>query len=85
MSVQIIVDCDVKADSLSEMNAFMKDNLADTRAFDGCESLTVQTNVDDPQNMVIVEQWQSREHYENYLGWRTETGDMEKAEASKAR
>jgi quinol monooxygenase YgiN len=34
-------------------------------------------NQADPTGIVIVEQWDSRQQYENYLAWRTERGDME--------
>jgi quinol monooxygenase YgiN len=76
MSVHIIVDMNVKSGSLDQMTAFMRDNLGDTRAFDGCKSLMVQSNVDEPNNLIIVQQWQSRAHYDKYLGWRTESGGM---------
>ena len=28
--------------------------------------------------MVAVEDWNSRQHYEKYLAWRTERGDLDK-------
>ncbi len=77
MSVQILFECNVKPESAANMSAHMRDNLGDTRAFDGCEGLTVQSNVEDSNNLVLVEQWASREHYEKYLAWRRETGDLE--------
>ena len=33
---------------------------------------------DDADNLVLIEQWDSREHHQKYLAWRTETGVMEK-------
>ena len=48
--------------------------LPDTRSFDGCEGLDVKINSDDPNNLVLVERWQSRPHYEKYFAWRQETG-----------
>ncbi len=30
--------------------------------------------MDDPTDFVIVEQWDTRQHYETYLQWRTDTG-----------
>ena len=56
MSVHVIVDMNVKSGSLNQMTAFMRDNLGDTRAFDGCKSLVVQSNVDEPNNLIIVQQ-----------------------------
>jgi quinol monooxygenase YgiN len=56
----------------------MKAELHNTRGFDGCNSITVQRNQDDSNNIVIVEDWDSRQHYETYLAWRQDRGDMDK-------
>ena len=34
--------------------------------------------MDDPSNIVIVENWETRGHYEAYLKWREERGDLDK-------
>ena len=39
----------------------------------GCHGLTIHTAA---HNMVFVEHWDSRQHYEKYLAWRTERGDL---------
>ena len=78
MSVHVLLEVNVKPESVDDMNALMKEIMPDTRAYDGCEGITVQSNADDPSNVVILEQWQSREHHEKYLAWRTETGVMGK-------
>jgi len=41
-------------------------------------------NTDDGSKMVMVEHWKSRAHHEKYLGWRTETGVMDKIGAMLA-
>ena len=38
-------------------------NLPTTRASDGCQSLELTVNTDDPDNMLVVMRWQSRENY----------------------
>jgi len=48
-----------------------------TRAYDGCELMTMVVNQDDPSNVLFVERWETRAKYEAYLAWRTETGSME--------
>ena len=50
--------------------------LPDTRAFDGCEGVTVYTDSDDRQTFLFVEFFQSKEHQQRYVKWRTETGVM---------
>ena len=78
MSVHVMLEINVKPESADDLNTLMKEILPDTRAYDGCEGITVQSNVDDSNNVVILEQWQSRENHEKYLAWRTETGVMDK-------
>jgi quinol monooxygenase YgiN len=38
----------------------------------------VHLNQDDGDNLVIVERWQSRPHYEKYFAWRQETGLLDR-------
>ena len=35
------------------------------------------SNQDDSLNLVLLETWSTREHYEKYLAWRSERGDLE--------
>lgn len=59
-------------------DALMRGILADTRAYDGCKGLTVQRNMDDSAGVMLIEQWESRAHYDKYLAWRQETGVLGK-------
>lgn len=52
----------------------LKTALVDTRAFDGCESIEVYTDADNPDNLVLWEKFETRAHHEAYLAWRIETG-----------
>ena len=42
----------------------LRQELPTTRAKDGCQSLELTANMDDPDNMLIVMRWQSRKHYD---------------------
>ena len=54
----------------------MKSALVDTRNYAGCQK--VETFIDqESQNILLVEQWESREHQQAYMGWRVETGFMD--------
>jgi quinol monooxygenase YgiN len=77
MTTQVILEFRAKADCIEGSRAFLKRVLPDTRGYDGCVTLHVVQNQDDPASIVIVEQWDTRGHYERYLAWRTETGIME--------
>ena len=48
--------------------------LHDTRAFDGCIGVTTHRGLDDSSQILLIEEWESREHYLAYLQWRVETG-----------
>ena len=67
-----------KPGNATDITNFLRDELHHTRGFDGCNGITIHKNESDPNNMVFVEDWDTREQYEKYLAWRTERGDMEK-------
>ena len=81
MSVVVLLEMQIKPGSVNEVNAFLKDNLADTRGYEGCQGLDVYDNMDETGNLVVYERWDSRSHYEKYLAWRTETGTMDRVGA----
>ena len=78
MSVLVLIELSLKSENVDDFMNFMKNELHHTRGFEGCNGLTVHKNQDDPTNMVMIENWNSRQHYEKYMEWRTERGDMEK-------
>jgi quinol monooxygenase YgiN len=51
--------------------------LVDTRAFEGCESIEVYADNEDPDRIVLWEKWAERANYDAYLAWRMETGLMD--------
>lgn len=74
MSVRVIVDFHLKPECVDTMRSILRDALPDTRGFDGCESLSFLHSQDDPNLFVALEQWATRESYEAYFKWRSETG-----------
>ena len=78
MSVLILLEFTAKPANAGDITSYMKDELHYTRGSDGCNSVTVHKNQDDPNNMVIVEDWDSRQQYDKYLAWRRDRGDLEK-------
>jgi len=74
MSVTILLDLTAKPGSMEDLKNIFIEILPATRSYDGCEGLEVKINSDDANNLVIVERWQSRQHYEKYFAWRQETG-----------
>ena len=73
MPTLVILEVKAKSDSLGQVKEFLAKRLPETRAFEGCQSLTSYLN-EDGRTIVIVELWDSKPHYEKYLAWREETG-----------
>ncbi len=78
VSTLVLLEGQVQSDKIEDMKSYLAQILPDTRSYDGCQGADAQFNMDDPGNMVLVEQWESRGHYEKYLQWRTDTGVVDK-------
>jgi len=52
----------------------LKEALVDTRTFEGCELVEAYTDADNPDTVVLLEKFATREDHESYIAWRTETG-----------
>lgn len=78
MSVTVLLDLKAASGSIDELKKVFVEILPDTRVYDGCQGLEVRLNQDDGDNLVIIERWQSRPHYEKYFSWRQETGLLDR-------
>jgi quinol monooxygenase YgiN len=78
MSVTVLLEAPVKPENVSNMKSYMAELLPDSRKYEGCRGMDVYFNTEDKNTMVVLERWDSRQHHEKYLGWRTETGVMDK-------
>ena len=76
----VLLEIAAKPESVESLKDIFKVRLPETRAYEGCQSITVFLN-DDGRTFVGVEHWDSREHYDKYLAWRTETGVMAEVES----
>ena len=77
MSITVILELHVKPDLTEQVKAGFKDLLPDTRTFAGCEGIQVLQNQEQPDMLLVLEQWASREHFDAYLKWRTDRGDID--------
>ncbi len=82
MAVMVLLEVQANEGTGAELVATFKAILPDTRAFDGCLDIVVHQNQDDKDNLVVVEQWETKSAYENYLGWRQETGVLDQLVAA---
>jgi quinol monooxygenase YgiN len=76
MSITVIVEFTAQPDKIEDLKAAFKAILPDTRAYDGCEGVTVLQNQEAPENIVFVETWANRPVYEKYFAWRVESGAL---------
>lgn len=74
MSVVVLLEMQVKPEAVAEVKASLKAILPDTRSYAGCQGIDIYSNLDNGGNLVFYERWESRDHYQKYLNWRTETG-----------
>ena len=66
MSVLVLLEMKMKPENVDDLTDFLKSELHATRGFDGCNGLTFHRNQDDPNTMIAVEDWDSRQQYEKY-------------------
>jgi quinol monooxygenase YgiN len=78
MSVLVILECATDPAHTKDLTDRLRDELCHTRGFDGCNSIAIHTNQDDPNNFMFVENWDSNEQYAKYIEWRTKRGDLDK-------
>ncbi len=74
MTCTVLLELNVKPEFVDTAIAGLDGLLPSTRTFEGCVEVYAHQNQDDPCNIVAIEVWESREAYEKYFAWRTETG-----------
>ena len=52
----------------------MQSILPDTMAFDGCRDITLTESTETPGLLMLLEDWESAEHYAKYKAWRAQSG-----------
>ena len=58
--------------------ATLPEMLKDTATRPGFRNIRVVRHKDDADRVLLIEQWDSEKHYQDYVAWRTERGDMAK-------
>ena len=76
MSVSVLLEGVLKEGLVDEFVEICKGAYPVTRAYDGWKGINLTLNVDDARNFVMTETWDSKEHYEKYLAFRTEDGTV---------
>ena len=77
MTCLVHIEFRAKSESIDKMLGWLREILPDTRGREGCVSVSVTRNQDDPTNFAFVELWDSRQHYERYFAWRQQHGVLD--------
>ncbi len=78
MSVRVILEFKANTGTGNDLVSAFRSTLAEARNFEGCSSIELLQNSDDADNLVLVQEWESREHHGKYLAWRNERGDIDR-------
>lgn len=78
MTVNVLFEGNLNADEVNNFTELCREAFKVTRAYDGCHSIDLTYNVEDKNNWVLTEIWDSKEHYERYVAFRIEDGTVEK-------
>jgi quinol monooxygenase YgiN len=77
MSIVTVLEIPAREGKVEELKALLKQNLGDTRARQGCESVTVHQDQADANTIVLIERWASRADDEAYRAWRAGPGAID--------
>ncbi|MGR8918325.1 MAG: putative quinol monooxygenase [Gammaproteobacteria bacterium] len=77
MACVVLLELTLKDEAIEGTKEGLVSILPDTRAYDGCISVVATQDQDNPNTIVAVERWESRQHYEKYFAWRQETGALD--------
>jgi quinol monooxygenase YgiN len=77
MSIIATLRLPAQPEKVEKLKSLLKTDLPDTRRFKGCQAVSVYQDEDVPESLVVWGTWDSRDHFEKYLAWRTERGDQD--------
>ena len=84
MAVWAVLEVKAKPGTGDELVAFFRSILAEMRAYEGCTSVDTLQNRDDADNVLLVEEWESHEQYDNYLAWQRDRGTSDRLKEALA-
>lgn len=77
MAIQVILELQAKEGKAEALKGYFAEILPDTRRYDGCINIDILSNLDNPNDLVAYETWESPAAYQRYFNWRAETGVFE--------
>ncbi len=77
MTVSVLLEGTLKDGERDGFTALLTEKFKLTKTFDGFQTIDLTYNVEDPNNWVITELWDSKGDYEKYLQFRQEDGTLD--------
>jgi quinol monooxygenase YgiN len=74
MGINITNELKTKAGRSEDLIALLRQYLPSSLAHGGAEEISIRQDQDDPNYIVSVQRWESREAYLAYCAWRAEQG-----------
>jgi quinol monooxygenase YgiN len=81
MSVHVATQLNARPEHTNDVIIALSEALPHSLQHEGCEAIHLRQEQDDPTNIVSFTKWGTRQNYEDYLAWRTETGMTDDMEA----
>lgn len=78
MSITVLVELKIRKDMADAYAARLVSVFPETRAFAGCVDIVAYRDEATPERIVLIERWQSRDHYDRYIQFRREQGVFER-------
>ncbi len=77
MTCRVVLEMKAKPEHVDEMLESISEMIPATRDREGCIEVYIYQDQDDPTTLLAIQEWDTREHYEEYFEWRGQVGDLE--------
>lgn len=77
MSITVIVEMHARPECVDVLLERFKVAMPETRQAKGCLELQANRDLDDPNHLMVLERWASREDYQAYFNWRKQSGSLD--------
>ncbi len=76
MATTVVLSMSAKPGQGAALAAAFEEILPDTRAYQGCNGVTVHQNAGDSDGLILIEHWDSAEDHASYSNWRKDSGTL---------
>jgi len=74
MSTHVVNEFHAQSGRGDDVLALLLELSPESRGRPGCEAISIRRNQDDRDNVIGDTRWATRQHYDDYLAWRTKNG-----------